>query len=110
MASQSQTVKTTVHEEIRRWAEEHGGKPARVRGTADGGGGVLRIDFPGGAGEDDLEPISWDEWFEIFAIATTWPRSTRSRRPVARTARSSSWSAATTNARAGSRVRSAATP
>jgi anaerobic selenocysteine-containing dehydrogenase len=27
---------------------------------------VLRIDFPGGAGEDQLEPISWDEWFRIF--------------------------------------------
>jgi anaerobic selenocysteine-containing dehydrogenase len=66
MAEQSQTVKTTDHEDIRRWAEEHGGKPARVRGTADGGGGVLRIDFPGGSGEDRLEPISWDEWFEIF--------------------------------------------
>ena len=22
--------------------------------------------FPGGAGEDQLEPISWDEWFETF--------------------------------------------
>jgi hypothetical protein len=66
MAGQSQTVRTTDHEEIRRWAEEHGGRPARVRGTADGDGGVLRIDFPGGAGEDDLEPVSWEEWFEIF--------------------------------------------
>jgi hypothetical protein len=66
MASQSQTVKTTDHEEIRRWVEEHGGRPARVRATADGGGGVLRIDFPGGAGEEELEPISWEEWFEIF--------------------------------------------
>jgi hypothetical protein len=27
---------------------------------------VLRIDFPGGAGEDQLEHVSWDEWFEIF--------------------------------------------
>jgi anaerobic selenocysteine-containing dehydrogenase len=27
---------------------------------------VLRIDFPGGAGDDRLEPISWDEWFEKF--------------------------------------------
>jgi hypothetical protein len=60
MAS-SETKTTTNHEEIRRWAEEHGGRPARVRGT-----NILRIDFPGGAGEDELEPISWDEWFEIF--------------------------------------------
>lgn len=41
--------------------------PASVRGTADGDeAGVLRIDFPGGAGEDELEHISWDEWFDKF--------------------------------------------
>jgi hypothetical protein len=65
--TQSQTRTTTDHEEIRRWVEEHGGRPARVRGS---GGrddqGVLRIDFPGGAGEESLEPISWDEWFQKF--------------------------------------------
>ena len=27
---------------------------------------MLRIDFPGGAGEDTLEHISWDEWFQKF--------------------------------------------
>ena len=63
----STTNTTTDHEEIRRWVEEHGGRPARVRGTGGGDDpGVLRIDFPGGAGEDELEPISWDEWFEKF--------------------------------------------
>jgi hypothetical protein len=67
MTVDSDTRKTTDHEEIRRWVEEHGGTPARVRGTgSDGDPGVLRIDFPGGAGEDELEPISWDEWFEKF--------------------------------------------
>ncbi|MPV36140.1 hypothetical protein [Georgenia subflava] len=65
MASESTT--TTDHDEIRRWVEEHDGKPASVRGTEDSGGaGVLRIDFPGGAGEDDLEHISWDDWFAKF--------------------------------------------
>jgi alkylation response protein AidB-like acyl-CoA dehydrogenase len=64
MASQTKT--TTDHEEIRRWVEEHGGRPARVRGTGDGDPGVLRIDFPGGAGQDELEPVSWDEWFQKF--------------------------------------------
>ena len=57
----------TDHEEIRRWVEAHGGRPATVRGTGgDDDAGVLRIDFPGGAGEEALEPISWDEWFEKF--------------------------------------------
>ena len=64
--TKSETRKTTDHEEIRRWVEAHGGKPAAVKGTRDGDTGVLRIDFPGGAGEEQLEPISWDEWFEKF--------------------------------------------
>ena len=65
MASSSTT--TTDHDEIRRWVEEHGGTPASVRGTEGGDeAGVLRIDFPGGSGEDQLDHISWDEWFEKF--------------------------------------------
>ena len=65
MAGESQT--TTDHDTIRRWAEERDGKPASVRGTEDGDeAGVLRIDFPGGAGEDVLEHISWEEWFSKF--------------------------------------------
>ncbi len=63
----SESHTTTDHDEIRRWVEEHDGKPASVRGTEEGdAAGVLRIDFPGGAGEDELEHISWDEWFEKF--------------------------------------------
>jgi hypothetical protein len=61
------TRMTTDHDEIRRWVEDHGGQPAQVRGTAaDDDVGVLRIDFPGGATADDLEPISWDDWFAKF--------------------------------------------
>lgn len=63
----SETYTTTDHDEIRSWVEEHDGKPASVRGTEDGdAAGVLRIDFPGGAGEDQLEHIGWDEWFATF--------------------------------------------
>lgn len=64
----SSSKTTTDHDEIRRWVEEHDGKPASVRGTEQGGddAGILRIDFPGGAGEDQLEHISWDDWFEKF--------------------------------------------
>lgn len=58
---------TTDHDEIRRWAEERGGRPASVKGTESGGdeAGILRIDFPGGE-EDRLEEISWDEFFAKF--------------------------------------------
>ena len=58
---------TIDHEEIRKWAEERGGHPATVKRTAKGGApGILRIDFPGYSGEDTLEEISWDDFFEKF--------------------------------------------
>lgn len=63
----SETSTTTDHDEIRRWVEEHDGKPASVRGTEGGDtAGILRIDFPSGAGTDDLEHISWEDWFAKF--------------------------------------------
>jgi hypothetical protein len=65
MASSSKT--TTDHAEIQRWVEAHNGTPSAVRTTGNGDDpGILRIDFPGGAGEDTLEHIGWDEWFEKF--------------------------------------------
>ena len=58
---------TTDHEEIKNWAEERGAKPSCVRGTGGKNDiGILRLDFPGYTGEDKLEHISWDEWFEKF--------------------------------------------
>ncbi|GAA4430347.1 hypothetical protein GCM10023169_33670 [Georgenia halophila] len=63
----SETTTTTDHDEIRRWVEAHGGRPASVSGTENAeGAGVLRIDFPGGAGTDQLDHIGWDEWFAKF--------------------------------------------
>jgi hypothetical protein len=64
MASTSKT--TTNHEEIKRWVSDRGGHPAMVKATERGGSGLLRIDYPGYSGEDTLEEISWDEFFEIF--------------------------------------------
>src|SRR3954447_11774588 len=66
-ASSASSKTTTDHEEIRKWAEERGGKPACVMGTGGGGdAGILRIDFPGYSGEGKLKEISWDEFFEKF--------------------------------------------
>ncbi len=65
--SSSQT--TTEHDEIRKWAEERGGKPACVRGTGGKGDiGLMRIEFPGSpnANDDKLEEISWEDFFEKF--------------------------------------------
>ena len=61
---------TTDHDEIRRWVEERGGVPSRVKDTGDGDDpGILRIDFkdePGGDDDAGLEEISWEEFFEAF--------------------------------------------
>ncbi len=60
---------TTDHEAIRRWVEARGGKPAAVNAThRKGDPGVLRIMFPNAPHhhDDNLEEISWDEWFEKF--------------------------------------------
>ncbi|QBQ56463.1 hypothetical protein E3U44_05750 [Nitrosococcus wardiae] len=57
----------TDHEKIKKWAEERGGTPARVKGTGDTDDvGMIRIDFPGYSGEQSLEGISWEQWFDKF--------------------------------------------
>jgi hypothetical protein len=64
----SSSKQTTDHTKIRRWAEARDGKPARVRSTGGADDvGLLRIDFPeGGDDEEELEEITWDEFFEKF--------------------------------------------
>lgn len=59
---------TTDHDEIKRWVEARGGKPATIKGTPREGqeAGLLRIDFPTGASNPPLEPISWKDFFEKF--------------------------------------------
>src|SRR5437763_7167917 len=65
--ARSRSNTTTDHEEIRRWAEERGGRPACVRGTGGNDDiGMIRIDFPGYSGEQSLEHIGWDDWFRKF--------------------------------------------
>lgn len=59
MSAEAKT--TTNRKEIQTWVEERGGNPAKVKGTE-----VLRIDYPGYSGEDTLEEITWDEFFETF--------------------------------------------
>jgi hypothetical protein len=58
---------TKNHAEIKRWVEERGGFPAAVKRTESKNDlGILRIDFPGFSGEDSLERVEWDDWFEAF--------------------------------------------
>lgn len=57
---------TTDHGEIKRWVEQRGGRPTRVAGTAEGGSsGVLVLDY-GEPTSFELEPITWDDFFEGF--------------------------------------------
>ncbi|HLT78407.1 MAG TPA: hypothetical protein VKZ87_13570, partial [Ferrovibrio sp.] len=58
---------TTDHEIIRQWAEQRGGRPSAVSGT--GGrkdAGILQIDFPDRNEPDNLEEITWEEFFDKF--------------------------------------------
>lgn len=65
--AEHETTKTTDHDEIRRWAEERGGRPGVVRDTGDGGRGVLRIWFPDvGPSDETFEELDWEEFFEEF--------------------------------------------
>lgn len=57
---------TTSLSVIRNWAEQRGGKPARVKGSVRKGSGLLRISFSGQGREEPLEEIPWDVWYEIF--------------------------------------------
>ena len=65
----AQAKVTTDHNTIREWAEARGGRPAAVRSThGKGGAGILRIEFPRAphAKDDNLEEITWEEFFEKF--------------------------------------------
>lgn len=62
MAHESKT--TTDQNEIKRWVEERGGKPAMVEDTMNGGSGLLRISF--GGSKNELKEVSWDDFFNTF--------------------------------------------
>lgn len=60
----------TGHQEIRHWAERHGGKAAVVKETHHQreSVGILRIMFPQAPHSEHEAPeeISWDEFFQQF--------------------------------------------
>ena len=60
---------TTDHDEIRKWAESKGGKPAAVKRThSDDDVGIIRVMFPDAENSkhDALVEISWEEFFDEF--------------------------------------------
>ncbi len=61
-----ESKRTRDHDKIKKWAEKRDGKPAIVKGTKSGdSSGLLRINFPGYE-EENLENISWKEFFKTF--------------------------------------------
>ena len=61
-----QSLVTRSHDVIKRWAEERKADPATVaRKSESDRPRVLRFDFPGYGGQE-LEHITWDEWFSAF--------------------------------------------
>lgn len=63
-----ESLVTTDHDTIRKWAEKRGGHPATIAGTERSGedAGILRIDFPDYGDGDRLEQIEWDDFFAKF--------------------------------------------
>jgi hypothetical protein len=62
-------VTTTDHKTIRQWVEARHGRPAAVKSTHENkDAGILRIEFPDypGARDENLEELSWDEFFRKF--------------------------------------------
>lgn len=57
---------TTNHSTIKQWVEAREGKPSIIKTSEKKNSGNLRIDFPGYSGDDSLEAISWDRFFDIF--------------------------------------------
>ena len=64
----SSSKTTTDHSKIMEWVNDRKGKPASVKDTGTGKDdvGILRIDFPGYAGEETLQEITWDQFFKQF--------------------------------------------
>jgi hypothetical protein len=66
-AEPGQTLVTTSHEVIQRWAQARDAQAATVLGTEHGDTlGVLTFDFPPHGDNPNLRLVSWDDWFATF--------------------------------------------
>ncbi len=66
---ETMSITTINHDEIRKWVESKGGKPAAVERTHDDESvGIIRLMFPKSAQSEHgaLTEITWEEFFEQF--------------------------------------------
>jgi hypothetical protein len=65
MTDETKAHLTFDHGEIMKWAEDRGAIPSSIIGTEDEGevAGILTFDF---TGDENLESLSWDEFFDKF--------------------------------------------
>lgn len=71
---------TTDHEMIRQWADERGGKPARIEGTGENRTSLLRIEFPGGSEAESLKRMQWPSFLKTMddeGLALLFQETTR---------------------------------
>jgi hypothetical protein len=63
----SSNQQTHNHETIRLWIEDRKGKPASVASTQSSDDvGLLRVWFPGQGSGEQLDELSWDDFFAKF--------------------------------------------
>lgn len=57
--------RTTNQKDIMEWASRRGAIPSSIKGTQDEGtvAGILKFDF---TGDESLEPLAWQEFFDKF--------------------------------------------
>jgi hypothetical protein len=61
------TKLTRDHREIQHWVQERDGRPGVVRTSEDPNAPVtLEVDFPGHSGEQTVQSITWEEFFDHF--------------------------------------------
>lgn len=65
MIDNSGRVETVDHDEIMEWVEENDGRPARLEDEVLDSD-TLRIAFEEERMSEDLERVSWEEFFDIF--------------------------------------------
>ncbi|MGK7395212.1 MAG: hypothetical protein ACNS62_11610 [Candidatus Cyclobacteriaceae bacterium M3_2C_046] len=62
-----ESFQTHDHQKIKEWAGKRKGEPAKVAGSGSQADvGLIRIHFPEKSQHDELQKISWEDFFDEF--------------------------------------------